>query len=1302
MYKGETQTLIQNTFNRIFDLIQGVQEETLFEQPDNTPRTLAEAIEEVLNIKYNGQEGSNILAGNSTTSQDGQGSSRDSQAGERAEGGNGTTIHPGGTKSNSGERIATLNDQIEEAAVEVNPDPTEGQKEDFKEYKEFAKEAQREGSEPKPIGTGAFGAIYDQFKGKPKEAVVFLMEKREGEALGVFNRDGLGAIDLPYGSHKDKYGLEHIIEKHVKEQDDFSSVEEAISIIEDVITNGDVSRENNDKIVIDKDDYRVVVQRNIRDERGNITGSKNWVVTGFDTARNVKEKTPPRKTLTTPLSNQMADGVTLPSSGVSTSKDKQEVSNLQEKGDKKEVLGKTADDFLKSTEQPESTDKQKSNEEPQLREDLRFLEGELGNPPIKKERIDTDKASGRLNVKPIPVTPKKETPEKALTRILSKDDLRPVLQGVFYDANNKVMVAADTYRMLVIPNKAIKKTRILDPKTNKEIEGQFPNYREVIPKNENVAEIKDISPLIAHLNGIVKANKFITKGIIAEIEYDGKIIYVNPAVMLDVLTAMQNTGTKSVRMELPDEVRAIVLRDGDKTGLALPVLIGEGPLIDRILSLDVDKLEQNKIRIEKTKAEINKLENNLSFGEKYHAEQIAKGEDVPWHEKELKKDQQERQAEIDELKQKLAELEEEDDDFDVFAELVREDTPEEIQRRRDEAKAAEERELDEQYAKTFGSMSSYPKSRKEGIEQQKKRYKEAKAKKEDWQSRVYQDTKAGWTAEFGDELDSGFGKSYTYKDLNERKRAKQVRAYEAAMKGSLQFMREMGLSHEEVTAFEKAQNTKEEKRKPQQPWEQTKNQFAIDKSVKIDSEVKIVDSKPVYTYTTTINGENYSVESNRMLGGSQITDRMHEKIVKQAIAEGKEVPENIKKEVLGKTVDDHTLFQQGNNITPNRGKTLSKREFGRFVEAWNKAMGVVGRVVTDARVFTKLMGQDPRSVFFHEQWRAINERFNAELQQLIDGTLPHGHIFQLGNPTRILQSAGIPNLPIELSADRLKNKSQQQNHPFELADVTNLPSAIQNPIAVFESTKKDGTKVLLTELTDSKGNNYVVAVRVQKSANARNLQVEVNSVRSLYPKDHAQGILDWINSKDNLLVYADKEKALNFIQSQSTNLIAARAETKGLENTDSKQQYNSAEVESSINAATNIIQNFENPRVDEAILQADYRMHHTAPVGSDGFSVSIDRLNELYPDDVYSNMGWYYYGDGDRAMDKKTHSILKFFRGKPDNEITVYRAVPKGVTKINSGDWVSINREYAVKHGESNIDKVDRRKNKIEKLLEQQ
>lgn len=102
MYKGDNQSFIQGTFNKMYDLIQGSQEETLFEQPDNTPRTLAEAIKEVLNIDYNGQQRNDVLVGGTTTSQRGeQGSNGDSTTGGRSENSDGTEAHQGGTKGES-------------------------------------------------------------------------------------------------------------------------------------------------------------------------------------------------------------------------------------------------------------------------------------------------------------------------------------------------------------------------------------------------------------------------------------------------------------------------------------------------------------------------------------------------------------------------------------------------------------------------------------------------------------------------------------------------------------------------------------------------------------------------------------------------------------------------------------------------------------------------------------------------------------------------------------------------------------------------------------------------------------------------------------------------------------------------------------------------------------------------------------------------------------------------------------------------------------------------------------------------
>lgn len=115
MYKGESQSFIQNTFGKIYDLIQGTQEETLFEQPDNTPRTLVQAIKEALNLDYNGQQRSNVLVGDTATSQRGQQGSNGTLAPrERVENGNGTTdiLQRNGIGAYNDDEVSYENDPV--------------------------------------------------------------------------------------------------------------------------------------------------------------------------------------------------------------------------------------------------------------------------------------------------------------------------------------------------------------------------------------------------------------------------------------------------------------------------------------------------------------------------------------------------------------------------------------------------------------------------------------------------------------------------------------------------------------------------------------------------------------------------------------------------------------------------------------------------------------------------------------------------------------------------------------------------------------------------------------------------------------------------------------------------------------------------------------------------------------------------------------------------------------------------------------------------------------------------------------
>ena len=173
----------------------------------------------------------------------------------------------------------------------------------------------------------------------------------------------------------------------------------------------------------------------------------------------------------------------------------------------------------------------------------------------------------------------------------------------------------------------------------------------------------------------------------------------------------------------------------------------------------------------------------------------------------------------------------------------------------------------------------------------------------------------------------------------------------------------------------------------------------------------------------------------------------------------------------------------------------------------------------------------------------INSKFNKELQLQIEGTLPKGHIYRLGYPGDILLSAGIENLPIELIASRLENKSNinyKNKHPFEISEIKDLPKAINSPIAIFNSTKlNDNSNIILTELKDKNGNNFVVVLKVFKNPVGNKINTEVNNIRSVYPKDRIEEIMNWIKSGYKLVKWLDKEKALNFVSTQSPYRIVS-------------------------------------------------------------------------------------------------------------------------------------------------------------------
>ena len=244
--------------------------------------------------------------------------------------------------------------------------------------------------EPQPIGNSFFGKVYNQFKGKAKEAVNFLMRHKSGKLLGVFHRNDIGEISLVWGDEKG--GLAHIISKHIVEQNDFNNIDEVINTMQQVINNGTITRENKDKVVIDYNDYRVAIRKQTRDNNGNVVEQGNWIVTAFDKSRSKKDKTPSEKTLSTPPFNQETDGVTLPSNGVTADKVTQSSQTKETKEDKFSPTprkdGESITDYAERVAEEHQAQRTRKEEEAKIDTNPTDAQKEAGN--YKKGHVKVD------------------------------------------------------------------------------------------------------------------------------------------------------------------------------------------------------------------------------------------------------------------------------------------------------------------------------------------------------------------------------------------------------------------------------------------------------------------------------------------------------------------------------------------------------------------------------------------------------------------------------------------------------------------------------------------------------------------------------------------------------------------------------------------------------------------------------------------------------------------------------------------------------------------------------------------------
>lgn len=129
----------------------------------------------------------------------------------------------------------------------------------------ISQECDQVAEEPKPVGGGSVGNIYDQFRGKAKEAIQFILKRGEGNAVAALHHKDVGDIDLWYGN--DKAGLKKIAEEHPEVLDDLQGIIDQMHVV----------KSSDNRIVLETETHRAVVSKMLGNEK-----TDNWLLSAYE------------------------------------------------------------------------------------------------------------------------------------------------------------------------------------------------------------------------------------------------------------------------------------------------------------------------------------------------------------------------------------------------------------------------------------------------------------------------------------------------------------------------------------------------------------------------------------------------------------------------------------------------------------------------------------------------------------------------------------------------------------------------------------------------------------------------------------------------------------------------------------------------------------------------------------------------------------------------------------------------------------------------------------------------------------
>lgn len=169
-------------------------------------------------------------------------------------------------------------------------------------------------------------------------------------------------------------------------------------------------------------------------------------------------------------------------------------------------------------------------------------------------------------------------------------------------------------------------------------------------------------------------------------------------------------------------------------------------------------------------------------------------------------------------------------------------------------------------------------------------------------------------------------------------------------------------------------------------------------------------------------------------------------------------------------------------------------------------------------------------------------RFNQSIDKVVNGNYGRGYI-PIGRTPDVLKILEVPDVKVRIKEQHLEKimssylgiPEGKYNTPHNVTPETlrTIPNEIHNPIAVFKSSTRDNSYLLLTEQYEQKiDNGRNAPVVVIFNLNTAKNEIDIIDIGSIYGRSEGQLLKDFTEN----LLYVNTEKGQNFLATERLQL----------------------------------------------------------------------------------------------------------------------------------------------------------------------